>query len=95
MAFRRRQLSVKLTDGEVICPRKTVAVPAIISVSSCKQLHDGDPDGCAAIECRTHVKANAELQFLRKHSEGAKLMFSKASDRRGKSDGEDTSTDAV
>ena len=58
-------------------------------------MHDSEPGLCAARECRTHLKANAELQFLRRHSEGAKLMFPKADAQRGKSDGEDTSTDAV
>ena len=95
MSFRRRQLPARLTDGEVICPRKTVAVPAIISVSTCKQMHDASPMACEQHGCQVHIKANAELHFLRKHAEGAELMFHGAGGQGGKSDGEDTSADAV
>jgi hypothetical protein len=95
MALRRRQLPVHLTDGETICPRKTVAVPAIVSVSTCKQMHDNNALACEAHECQAHLRAKDELQFLRKHADAAELMFHGAGSEEGKSDGEDTSADAV
>jgi len=95
MAFRRRQLPVKLTDGEVFCPRKTVAVPAIIAVSTCKAMHESAPRLCSNCSCNTFIKANDEVRLLRKHSMGAELMFPETGGQGGRSDGEDTSADAV
>ncbi len=58
-------------------------------------VHDGSPGLCVAHECLAYLRADAEVNFLRKHAVGVSLMFPGVEVEGGKSDGEDTSADAI
>lgn len=55
-----------LSNGEVSCPRKGAPFATIISVTTCKTLHDRSPEGCAAHKCQSYMNAEAEVASIAK-----------------------------
>jgi hypothetical protein len=55
-------------NGEVSCPRKGAPFAAVISVSSCKSMHDRSPQLCAERKCTQHVDSNKYVDFIARTS---------------------------
>lgn len=67
----RPRYPLKVSEGEIVCPRKSGPFPAVIGAMACVSLHRQSPARCDHYDCNEHIGAVEHAEHLRKHAEEA------------------------
>lgn len=88
----RPRYPLKLSDGEIVCPRKSGPFPAVVGAMTCLSLYRQSPEECEKVRCSKHIECSERGDHLRKHAEQAmNQMF--PSKREEQSEAEDDAHD--
>lgn len=67
----RSKYPLKLSDGEVVCPRKSGPFPSVIGALTCLQMRRQNKAACDEHGCREYTKSLEHGGHLNKHAREA------------------------